>query len=65
MNIVIDKNFLGESVKGEFFLVVGERMSKFSGSAGFLLFSSSSKENTAIWSQFGPRLIDLTPCKDC
>ena len=53
------KKLTGESTKGEFFFVIGERMSKFSSSVGLLLFSCYSRGNLAIWSQFGPRLQNL------
>ena len=44
---------------GGFFLVVGERMSKFLIIAGLLLSPCPIRENLAIWSQFGPKLQDL------
>ena len=53
------KKVNGDSTKGEFFFVIGERMSKFSASVGLLLFSCYSRGNLAIWSQFGPRLQNL------
>ena len=54
-----DKHFVGESTKERFFLVVGESMSKYLASAGLLLIPSPSRENSAFWSQFGPKLQDL------
>ena len=42
-----------------FFLVVGERMSKFLASAGLLLISCPIRENTLILSQFEPKLQNL------
>ena len=54
-----DKHLVEESTKGRIFLVVGEKMSKYLASAGLLLIPCSSRENSAIWSQFGPKLQNL------
>ena len=62
-----DKDLVGESTKGGFFLVVGERMRKYLASVGLLLITCSSKENSAIWSKFGLKLQKLylmILCKD-
>ena len=42
-----------------FFLVVGERMSKFFASAGLLLNPCPIRESTLILSQFEPKLENL------
>ena len=60
---------MGECTKGEIFpvLVAGERRNKCLASAGLLLIPCPSRENSAICSQFGPKLQDLISqalCKD-
>ena len=54
-----DKDLVEESTKGKFFLVVGERLRKYLASARLLLISCFSRENSAIWSQFRPKLQNL------
>ena len=46
---------------GGFFLVMGERVSKFLASAGLFLIPCPSRENTPTWSQFEPKLQNLIP----
>ena len=57
-----DKHFVGQYTKDGFFLVVGERMSKYLTSAGLILIPCSSRENSAIWSQFALKLQNLKSC---
>ena len=40
-------------------MVVGERMSKYLAGTGLLFIPCPGRENSAIWSQFGPKLQDL------
>ena len=54
-----DDSYVGESTKGETFLVVEERMSKCLASAGLLLIPWPIRENDGVWSQFGPKLQNL------
>ena len=54
------KNFVGDCTKkGRFFPVVGERLCKFLASVGFFIIPCPSRENLAIWFQFGPKLQNL------
>ena len=54
-----DTNLVGKSTKWGTF-PGGGRNNKLLASAGVLLFPCPSRENPAIWSQFGPRLQNIS-----
>ena len=48
-------NWWWSLLRGKFFLVVEEGISKFLPSAGLLLIPWVGRENVAIWFKFGPK----------